>query len=541
MADGNFPIPYDFKEPDVAAIFRVRIERLQRIRADPKCIPALKAFYKLNPAQFITDWGCTFDPRNVERGLPAVIPFILFERQVQFVDWAVAKWKDQRPGLVEKSRDMGMSWLTIALACTLCLHNDGMVVGFGSRKEEYVDRIGEPKSLFWKAREFMRLLPVEFRGGFDVKRDAPFMRISFPETGSSMTGEAGDNIGRGGRASIYFVDEAAYLEHPAIVDAALSQTTNCQIDLSSVNGMANAFAVKRHKAGMPEDYVFIFDWRDDPRKDDAWYAKQCEDLDPVIVAQEIDRDYAASVEGVVIPGAWVRSALDAHLKLGLSISGAKFGAFDVADEGRDANAFCGSHGFVVEHISEWSGKGGDIFKSTEHVFGLCDDLGYDEFRYDADGVGADVRGNARVINDRRREQGRPALEPIAFRGSGPIFDPKGEDVKGRKNEDYFQNAKAQGWWRLRILFRNIHRWVTEGVTAPVEDIICISTKCGNWQKLVGELSQATYTLNGLGKIVVDKTPEGAKSPNLADAVMIRHARLAKGMKVSSAALQRARR
>jgi phage terminase large subunit len=35
-----------------------------------------------------------------------------------------------------------------------------------------------------------------------------------------------------------------------------------------------------------------------------------------------------------------------------------------------------------------------------------------------------------------------------------------------------------------------------------------------------ELSQPTYTVNTVGKIVVDKAPEGTMSPNLADAVMI---------------------
>jgi hypothetical protein len=29
--------------------------------------------------------------------------------------------------------------------------------------------------------------------------------------------------------------------------------------------------------------VFIFDWRDDPRKDQAWYDKQCRQFDPVTV------------------------------------------------------------------------------------------------------------------------------------------------------------------------------------------------------------------------------------------------------------------
>ncbi len=33
--------------------------------------------------------------------------------------------------------------------------------------------------------------------------------------------------------------------------------------------------------------VFVFDWRDDPRKDQAWYDKQRINLDPVVLAQEV--------------------------------------------------------------------------------------------------------------------------------------------------------------------------------------------------------------------------------------------------------------
>jgi hypothetical protein len=41
--------------------------------------------------------------------------------------------------------------------------------------------------------------------------------------------------------------------------------------------------------------------------------------------------------------------------------------------------------------------------------------------------------------------------------------------------------------------------------------------------LVAELSQPTYSTNAVGKIVINKKPDGMKSPNNADAVMIRFA------------------
>ena len=72
------------------------------------------------------------------------------------------------------------------------------------------------------------------------------MRILNPENGSSIVGEAGDNIGRGARTSIYFKDESAYYEHADAIDAALSQTSNCKIDVSTPNGPGNPFYRKRH-------------------------------------------------------------------------------------------------------------------------------------------------------------------------------------------------------------------------------------------------------------------------------------------------------
>ncbi|EHN87173.1 hypothetical protein ESQG_01080 [Escherichia coli H494] len=319
------PFPFDFKHPDYQMVFEWRMERLQRIRQNPEILPALKQFYRTNPAQFIIDWGMTTDPRNIDYGLPVTIPFLLFPKQEEWIHWIMERWSNRENGITEKSREMGLSWTAIGLACSLCLFNKEMVIGFGSRKEEYVDSTGDPKALFWKARKFVETLPVEFRGSWSEKKHAPYMRVEFPETGAVIKGEAGDNIGRGDRTTLYLVDEAAFLQRPLLIDAALSQTTRCRIDLSSVNGMANPFAQKRHGGKIP---VFTFHWRDDPRKDEEWYRRECEKIDnPVVVAQELDLNYSASAEGVLIPSEWVQAAVDAHIKLGIGWSGDDSPAF----------------------------------------------------------------------------------------------------------------------------------------------------------------------------------------------------------------------
>lgn len=520
------PFPFDFRKPDYTAVFEWRMERLERIRKAPEMLPALRQFYRTNPAQFIIDWGMTTDPRNLDYGLPATIPFLLFPRQEEWINWIMDRRASLEHGLTEKSREMGLSWTSIGLACSLCLFNKEMVIGFGSRKEEYVDSTGDPKALFWKARKFVELLPVEFRGSWSDKKHAPYMRVEFPQTGAVIKGEAGDNIGRGDRTTLYFVDESAFLKRPLLIDAALSQTTRCRIDLSSVNGMNNPFARKRHSGNIP---VFTFHWRSDPRKDDEWYRNECLKIDdPIIVAQELDLNYSASTEGILIPSEWVQAAVDAHIKLGIQPSGQRLGAMDIADEGKDKNGFSCRYGFLLQNVHEWSGIGSDIYASVVKSFGYCDDYGLDEFRFDEDGLGAGARGDARVINELRQAEGRGTITATPFRGSGSVFDPEDEAVPGdngkaaRLNKDFFANAKAQSWWHLRKLFRNTFR-ALNGMDYNPDEIISISSEIENIDRLLMELSQPTWSKNAVGKILVDKQPEGTKSPNLADAVMINYA------------------
>jgi hypothetical protein len=61
------PVAFDWKRPDYMPILAARAERLRRIRKDPAILTPLFDFYRANPAQFICDFGTTYDPRNPER------------------------------------------------------------------------------------------------------------------------------------------------------------------------------------------------------------------------------------------------------------------------------------------------------------------------------------------------------------------------------------------------------------------------------------------------------------------------------------------
>lgn len=472
-------------------------------------ISAIKEHYKNNISDFIDTFGVTYDPRNASKDdKPSIIPFKLFDKQKDFVNWVVNNLNNMENGNCVKSRDMGISWLCVAIAVSLCVLNDNIVIGFGSRKEEYVDKNDSPKSLFYKARFFAECLPKNLRGGFSNKTTT-HLRINFPETNSYIVGEAGDNIGRGDRASLYFVDEAAFIERSQLIEASLSQTTECRIDISTPNGNDNAFAKKVRE----NKNVFRFHWRDDPRKSEEWYKKQVEQLDPVTVAQEIDINFNASVEGIVIPSEWVQSAIGLDKKLDLT--GIKELALDVADTGKDSNAICIRNGSIIENTKEWSGKTvDDISESAAIAYSNCIENKIKQLIYDADGVGAGINGSIRLLNDSNKSNIK--TEPF-HGGSSPVNKDK-EIHKNRTNGEFFANKKAQAWWELRNRFKASFDYVTKGITS--DDIIAISNKCNNIDKLILELSQPTYSRNATGKLIIDKKPNNHTSPNLADAVMM---------------------
>lgn len=490
----------NWKDPDYDPIIAQRVARLRQIRATPGMLAGLKAFYKDNPAQFIADWGVTTDPRNADVGLPVTVPFVLFPKQVEFIDWLMDRWRGREDGLVEKSRDMGLSWLCVAAAGTLWLFNPGIVIGFGSRKEEYVDRIGDPKSLFWKLRAFIDALPVEFQpDGWDATKHAPFMRVLNPENGAAIVGEAGDNIGRGNRTAIYFKDESAFYERPDAIDAALSQTSNCKIDVSTPNGAGNPFYRKRFSGKTP---VFVFDWRDDPRKDDAWYARQVESLEPHVVAQEIDRNYEASVVNAFIAGSLVDEAMrrgpgtvEALGRLRVGVDPARFG--------NDKFAVTIRRGRVV--LRQEEARSLDSIQGATWVKSLLDPFGEHPGQIAVDEIGI----GAGVVDQLKGWYGDTVIginSSIRMDGAGS------QDVQQIRalsaSKTIYYNVRAFMWGEMRD-------WLA-GASVPVD------------HELKAELTAPRYQYRN-GSLILeskdDMKARGVKSPNKADSLALTFADL----------------
>ena len=65
----------DYQAPDYSLVIHDRAKRYEILSGSPETLRALKKYYAENPWDFISDWGTTFEPRNVEKGLLTTIPF----------------------------------------------------------------------------------------------------------------------------------------------------------------------------------------------------------------------------------------------------------------------------------------------------------------------------------------------------------------------------------------------------------------------------------------------------------------------------------
>lgn len=489
-----------------------------------------KAHYKYNPIDFINDWCITYDPRRDDL---KTIPFLLFPRQEEFVWFVVDCIKHKVGGLAQKSRDMGASWLCCCIAVWLWLFYPGSAVGFGSRKEEYVDEKENPKAIFPKIRKIIEYLPSFLMPeGFNIRAHAPYMKIINPENDSTITGEAGDNIGRGGRTTIYFKDEAAHYERPELIEAALGDNTDVQIDISSVNGSNNPF-YRRRMAGVEwrpgieitRDMVMVFvmDWRAHPLKDQEWYDNRRIKAEREgllhVFAQEVDMDYSGSVDKIIIPQKWVKAAIDAHIKLKIKVEGAKIGGQDIADGGRDKNALVIRHGILTVYAEDWGGDAGDAIKKA---IPDCVEHAVTELYYDCIGTGSAFKVAVNNMQETGNFPRRLGVHP--WDAGQSVLSPEDTiipyDDQSPLNKDFYYNLKAQAWWNLRTRFYKTYKAVTQGEIYDHEELISLDSKLPNLQKLMLELSQAQYKYSPDGKVLVDKKPDGASSPNLADSCVM---------------------
>lgn len=470
---------------------------------------------------WINTWCWTFDskPLRPDEPPPGEVPFVLFPKQVDMVHWVADHIKRQKSGLIEKSRDTGVSFVLCAIAVHGLLFDRGFRTGLGSMSETDVDKRADMNSLFEKMRYMLRKMPTwMLPASWNWDQNSTDKLLTNPEKMSSCRGDVGANIGRGDRTSWYVIDEAASLLNYDQAKTSLAGTTNCVIECSTPKGM-NGFGQRRHS--LPTEDVFTISWKDDLRKQavrtepdgrtvNIWEeAKKKELGDPVRWAQEFGLDYTGSVEGIFIPAEWVRAAVN----LDLRPSGPIIAGEDIAEEGKDDTVLIFRQGPVVTDIVSW-GQQMTHFTAA-HTKEHCDKRGVSILFFDSVGVGTGPKGiwNA-IAMDNNLAWIAKAIN-VGDAASENVYWPD-----GRTSAEKFANLKAELWWRLRCRFERAYEFKELGVAHRPEDMISIP----DHPQLIVELSVPKRQYNEKLKIKVESKKDlrarGVKSPDYADALVL---------------------
>src|SRR5712691_9501930 len=137
---------------DYRDVMEERAKRLAWLVKDKNRVRAAKAIYKEDPIRFIEHWAVVREPREVGSSSVSFIPFVMFQRQKDLIEFVQSLIKDGESGLVEKSRDMGATWTCCWISIWLYLFLPGATVGWGSREADLVDQKGNPDSIMEKIR-----------------------------------------------------------------------------------------------------------------------------------------------------------------------------------------------------------------------------------------------------------------------------------------------------------------------------------------------------------------------------------------------------
>lgn len=438
-------------------------------------------------------------------------------------------YESRQRGVFDKSREVGATWLFVAFLVKYWIFSENFKGTVGSRVATDVDSKGDPDCIFEKVRQLIRLLPMWIQPpDWELKNDKLNL-IRNPVNGSVISGKGGKNMGRGGRSSIYFLDEAAHIENSKSVIAALSRNSDCLIQVSTPNGTNNEFYRAVTSGAIPR---ISLHWKDDPRRNHwvapdgstgngwdcpagaiyPWYDKQVRELDPHTVAQELDLDYTSSVIGIYIPAKWVMAAVDAHLKIPAIADGNQSlaGGLDVATEGSNQSVFISRRGAMVESIESWQGI--DTTQSAHLVHNKLVEGGYKHLVFDADGVGAGVAGTLAAIYDK-------PYSVETFHGAGTPSEWCYWEGEQKTSKQKFRNKRAEAWGLLRERFKKTFETIENIESHPPDELISIP----NDGTLIIQISQPTVKYDASGKILIESKQDlrkrGLSSPDHADALV----------------------
>jgi phage terminase large subunit len=493
------------------------------------------------------DWfAYTYDPRVAGQQFEGTgpllshLPFDMFAAQRELLVFLLRCIEQQTDNLVEKSRDMGFSWEAALLALYFWLFRKGHKTTYTSYLDRFVDLKGNPDSFFEKIRQAQRMLPGWMMPvGWNPSKHDNSMRMINPANDNIIAGDAGDELGRGGRSTWYILDECGFMANPDRVDASTAANSRCRTFASTVNGLGNLLARKRFGGTIANCNIFRLHWTRDPRKttdDPAWEARERGRLEPWKFASEYDIDYTSSVEGVFIPAAWVQSCVrlaELARAAGVQPSTVGVAGMDVGGGGEGKSTYVSRFGPWVLKVAS---RGDPDTIGTAHwgmELASADRLtrmdgwecGITCLNFDSIGIGT------AVLNTFSRCDHEGIIAQGVNVGEAPT---ERMWTDGQTSQEKFTNLKAELWGVAREAVKCGHELYLHltgqagGIEHPWSDVVILPNETGDDMILQAQLSYPRRLTDEKGKVVVERKKDmlekrGLQSPDHAEGFVLTYA------------------
>lgn len=166
--------------------------------------------------------------------------------------------------LIEKSRDMGATWLCLMVMLHRWMFLRGQSFMLASRKEDLVDKTGDMDALFPRVEYAVRRLPLWMQPEYD-RTDRHFANL---ERDNTFDGETtNSNLGAGGRRTAMMLDEMGRVDNAQEIFDATRDVTRCRIIPSTYCGAYGGFyKLANHLKATAPQKVIRMHWSLHPEK-----------------------------------------------------------------------------------------------------------------------------------------------------------------------------------------------------------------------------------------------------------------------------------
>ena len=265
----------------------------------------------------------------------------------------------------------------------------------------------------------------------------------------------------------------------------------------------------------PRAWVRKVNWEDNP-----WFPSRS-NADRIDDRRDNPERYAHIWEGEpddisdkrkVLPYAMLMKCVDAwERRPDEASAGVVHCGLDVADAGNDKNALVGRRGPILFYADSWSAP--TLGKTARRADRWAVEVGATRMHYDAGGPGGSIRSYISEMVER----------PYTLRGENFGGKVMGEDVlytRGLVNKQFFHRRNAQMGWGVRLRANATVRYLEEEPNIHADQCLFINPDLKRRQDFLAQLSQPEWDENLTGKMVVDKQPEDAPSPDDYDATIL---------------------